>query len=163
MTDAKPIPVSKDWEDLKLDADVRRKVTEIVQWEAHGVALFIGEAGTTRDVAAVIAKKKGCPAYRADLSKLVSKQVDETKVNLDRVFGQAAEEHALLLLDGIERAFAERGAASAQQRAYLLQRIQDYPGVVVIATNMRALADEAFARRFQSVVLFPAPSLRKGG
>jgi SpoVK/Ycf46/Vps4 family AAA+-type ATPase len=157
MAEAQELTTAMSWEDLVLDAEVRRQVDEIASWTEHGMALFIGELGLLRNTAALIAKQKGCPAHRADLGTLVTKQADETKKNLDSLFETAAKGHWLLVLDGIEHAFMQRGAGSAPQRAYLLQRIQEYPGTVIIVTNMRALGDEAFARRFQAVVQFRNP------
>ena len=153
MTQAEPITTTKTWDDLVLDAEVRGQVEQIVQWEAHGMALFIGPMSLLHDAAALIASGKRCPAYRVDLAKLVAKQAEDTKAHLDPIFDAAARENAVLVVEGIEAAMAQRGGGG-RQRAYLLQRIQDYPGIVIVATNLRALADDAFARRFQAVVEF---------
>ena len=159
---AEPLTTASSWDDLVLDAEVRRQTDEIVRWEEHGMALFIGDLGLLRDVAALIARQKGCPAYRVDLGKLVAKTAEETKANLDPVFEKAAQERGLLLIEKVEAALAQRGGGG-RQRAYLLQRIQEYPGIVIIATNLRSLADEAFARRFQSVIHFEVPRAEKRG
>ena len=154
---AEPLTTASSWDDLVLDAEVRRQVDEIVQWEMHGMALFVGDLGLLRDTAALIARQKGCPAYRVDLGKLLAKTAEETKANLDPIFDRAAQERGLLLIENVEAALAQRGGGGGRQRVYLLQRIQDYPGIVIIATNLRALADEAFARRFHAVIHFGVP------
>jgi hypothetical protein len=153
MTQAEPITTTKTWDELALDAEVRGQVEQIVQWEAHGMALFIGPMSLLHDAAALIARGKSCPAYRVDLAQLVATKPEDTKAHLDPIFDAAARENAVLVVEGIEAAMAQRGGGG-RQRAYLLQRIQEYPGVVIIATTMRALADDAFARRFQTVIQF---------
>lgn len=160
---AEPLTTASSWDDLVLDAEVRRQVDEIVGWEAHAMALFIGELDLSRGVAALIAKQKGCPAYRVDLGKPVAKTAEEMKANLDPVFEKAAQERGLLLIERVETALSPRGGGGGRQRLYLMQRIQEYPGIVVIATNLRSLADEAFARRFQAVIRFPVPGAEKRG
>jgi SpoVK/Ycf46/Vps4 family AAA+-type ATPase len=92
----------------------------------------------------------------------VSKWIGETEKNLDRVFRLA--ENAILFFDEADALFGKRTESRSandhyanQQIAYLLQRIEDFPGVVILATNVRTHLDEAFARRFQSVVLFRMP------
>lgn len=156
---AEPLTTVSSWDDLVLDAEVRRQIDEIVRWEAHGMALFIGELGLLRDAAALIARQKGCPAYQVDLGKLVAKTAEETKANLDPVFEKAAREHGLVLIEKVEAVLTQRGGGGGRQRLYLLQRIQEYPGIVIVATNLRSLADEAFARRFQAVIHFEVPCL----
>jgi hypothetical protein len=153
MTQAEPITTAKTWDELALDAEVRTQAEQIVQWEAHGMALFIGPMSLLHDAAALIAQGKGCPAYRVDLTKMVATKPEDTKAHLDPIFDAATRENAVVVIEGIEAAMAQRGGGG-RQRAYLLQRIQEYPGVVIIATNMRALADDAFARRFQAVIHF---------
>jgi ATPase family associated with various cellular activities (AAA) len=152
MAQAEPITTTKTWDELVLDAEVRRQVEEITQWQEHGMALFIGPMSLLHDTAALIAGGKGCPAYSVDLAKLVAKQAEDTKAHLDPIFDGAAREKAVLVVEGIE-AMAQRGGGG-RQRAYLLQRIQEYPGIVIVATNLHALADDAFARRFQAIVDF---------
>ena len=171
--DAEPISTVADWKDLALDAQARRAVDDIVKWQQHrpelehgpkrGLAvLFYGPPGTGMTIAAaLIARACGGTTYRVDLGALVSKYVGETEKNLARIFEQAANENWILFFDEADAVFGTRteardanDRAANQQVAYLLQRIEDYPGVVILATNLSAHLDEAFARRFQAVIRF---------
>jgi SpoVK/Ycf46/Vps4 family AAA+-type ATPase len=167
MTDAEQLSTDTSWEDLVLDAETRRAVEDIVRWERHAV-IFIGPAGTLRSVAALIGEAKGCPVYRVDLSKLVSKYIGETEKNLSRIFDQAQRDGWLLFFDEADALFGHRSEArdsadraANQQLAYLLQRIEEFPGVVILATNLETHLDDAFERRFQSKVHFPVPHREK--
>jgi SpoVK/Ycf46/Vps4 family AAA+-type ATPase len=102
------------------------------------------------------------------LSGLVSKYVGETTKNLKRIFDLAEMRNYILFFDEGDTIFSKRvdqsqsgnqnASYANQQVAYLLQRIEDYPGVVIVATNLRSNMDEAFSRRFQSTVFFKPPS-----
>ncbi len=166
---AEPISTTSDWEDLVLDAETRRAVDDIVSWQQHrrqlehemkrGLAvLFYGPPGSGMAAAAgLIARARGRQAWRVDLGALVSKYIGETEKNLGRIFDQAANEDWILFFDEANALFGKRNAndrAANQQVAYLLQRIEDFPGVVILATNLSSHLDEAFARRFQSVIRF---------
>jgi SpoVK/Ycf46/Vps4 family AAA+-type ATPase len=114
--------------------------------------------------ATLIGAEFGIDVYRIDLSMLVSKYIGETEKNLANVFDQAQNKHWILFFDEADALFGKRTqTASANDRyanqevAYLLQRVEDYPGVVILATNLKGNVDEAFARRFQSLVYFPIP------
>ena len=95
---------------------------------------------------------------------VVSKYIGETEKNLARVFDQAATRRWILFFDEADALFGKRGAVSNandhhanQEIAYLLQRVEDFPGVVILASNLRSNLDEAFSRRFQSMIYFPMP------
>src|ERR1700741_2194516 len=111
---SEPLTTGKSWEDLALDAQVRRQVDEVMEWSEHGMVLFVGEGSVPADVAALIAREKGCPAYRVDVAKLVTMAFDETKANLDPIFERAARENALLLIEHVEAVFAQRGSGGGR-------------------------------------------------
>jgi hypothetical protein len=128
-------------------------------------ALFAGESGTGKTMAAqVIANDLGLEAYRIDLAGVVSKYIGETEKNLDRIFSAAEHANAVLLFDEADALFGKRSpVADARDRyanieiAYLLQRIETYPGIVILTTNMRQDVDQAFLRRLDFAVDFPLP------
>lgn len=95
---------------------------------------------------------------------VVSKYIGETGKNLANVFDQAENKNWILFFDEADALFGKRTQASSsndrhanQEISYLLQRVEDFPGTVILATNLKANIDEAFARRFQSVIYFPTP------
>jgi AAA+ superfamily predicted ATPase len=128
-------------------------------------ALFAGESGTGKTMAAgVIAADLGLDLFRIDLATVVSKYIGETEQNLDRIFAAAEGSNALLFFDEADALFGKRSAVKdAHDRyanievAYLLQRMEGYPGGVVLATNLRRNMDDAFLRRLDVVVEFPFP------
>jgi hypothetical protein len=130
-------------------------------------ALFAGESGTGKTLAArVVAGEAELDVYRVDLASLFSKWVGETEKNLERVFHAAESANAVLFFDEADVVFGKRTEASdASDRyanletAFLLQRIEEYEGVVVLATNLRSNIDDAFIRRLDVVVDFPPPDL----
>ena len=108
--------------------------------------------------------------YRIDLSKVVSKYIGETEKNLAGLFDRAQHHQWILFFDEADSLFGKRTESRTsndryanQQVSYLLQRIEDFPGIVILATNARSFLDEAFSRRFQSIVHFsmPAPEQRR--
>jgi SpoVK/Ycf46/Vps4 family AAA+-type ATPase len=110
------------------------------------------------------------PVYRVDLSRVVSKYIGETEKNLAGLFDRAENHRWILFFDEADSLFGKRTDSRTandryanQQVSYLLQRIEDFPGIVVLATNARTFLDEAFTRRFQSIVQFrmPAPPARE--
>lgn len=179
---ARRIVTALDWEDLLLDCDTLEALEEINAWMAHrhtileewGLsrflkagyrALFYGPPGTGKTLAAtLLGKKNGMDVYRVDLSMIVSKYIGETEKNLARVFDRAEHRNWILFFDEADALFGKRTSAQTsndrhanQEVAYLLQRIEDFPGTVILATNLKSNIDEAFTRRFQSVVYFPMP------
>ena len=129
-------------------------------------ALFAGEPGTGKTLAAeVIASLVGIDLMVVDLSRLVSKWVGETEKHLDAVFAEAEASSCVLFFDEADSVFGRRGevARGADRYAnlevgYLLQRLERYDGLVVLASNLRANLDAAFTRRFHHVVHFPRPA-----
>src|SRR3954451_3072229 len=114
--------------------------------------------------AQVIANDLGLEAYRVDLAGVVSKYIGDTEKNLDRVFRTAEHANAVLVFDEADALFGKRSAVSdARDRyanlevAYLLQRVETYPGVVILTTNLRQDVDQAFLRRLDFALDFPLP------
>lgn len=128
-------------------------------------ALFYGASGTGKTMAAsVLANELGMELYRVDLSRLISKYVGETQKNLGRVFDQARDCGCILFFDEADALFARRSEASdAQDKysnaevAYLLQRTEQYDGILLMATNLLQNFDEAFRRRIGFMIHFPLP------
>jgi SpoVK/Ycf46/Vps4 family AAA+-type ATPase len=126
-------------------------------------ALFAGPAGTGKTLAAeALANELGLPLYRVDLSQVVSKYVGETEKNLGRVFDAAEDAGAVLLLDEADALLGKRSEVKDSHDRYanvdmddLLERIESYEGLVILATNRKANLDPAFTRRMQYVVQFP--------
>lgn len=134
-------------------------------------ALFYGESGTGKSMAAeVLAGGLGVDLIRVDLSTVVNKYIGETEKNLARIFDMAAADAGVLFFDEADALFGKRSEVTdAHDRhanievSYLLQRLESYPGLVVLATNNRAHLDEAFSRRITFMVEFtsPDPALRE--
>ena len=172
------------WEDLILPDEVKKqlkmfeafisnqeKVYE--QWgmgaklsTGRGLkALFYGSSGTGKTMAAtVIAAQLGIDLFKVDLSTLVSKWVGETEKNLDRVFTEAEKSHAIILFDEADSLFGKRGNVekgtdrySNMEVNYLLQRFEEYDGVVVLTSNFPRGIDDAFSRRMHFMINFPTP------
>jgi hypothetical protein len=179
---AKRIETGLDWDDLVLDIHTMSEVEEIRTWVEHGTTLmkewgmerkikpgyrglFYGPPGTGKSLTAcLLGKTFQLDVYRIDLSMVVSKYIGETEKNLAGVFDQAANKNWILFFDEADALFGKRTSTSSsndryanQEVAYLLQRIEDFPGLVILATNLKANIDEAFGRRFQSMIYFPVP------
>lgn len=112
----------------------------------------------------IIAGTLGLDLYKVDLSTLVSKYVGETEKNLDHIFREAATSNAVLFFDEADAIFGKRSEVKDShdryaniEISYLLQRMETYDGVVILATNMRANLDEAFTRRLHFAIEFPFP------
>jgi SpoVK/Ycf46/Vps4 family AAA+-type ATPase len=129
-------------------------------------ALFAGVSGTGKTLAAeVIAGELELDMYRIDLAGVVSKYIGETERNLRRVFDAAEEGGALLLFDEADALFGKRSEVKDSHDRYanievnyLLQRMEDYRGVAILATNQRQALDDAFMRRLRFIVPFPFPA-----
>ena len=130
------------------------------------VVLLAGAPGTGKTLCAeLIANQQGIDLYKVDASAVVSKWVGQTEKNLSRVFAEAEDSDALLFFDECDSLFGQRGETGSEasgrwanlQVNYLLTRIEEYSGVVVLATNLRKNIDEAFIRRIQVIIDFPTP------
>ena len=128
--------------------------------------LFSGSAGTGKTMTAgIIARDLGLDLYKIDLSGIVSKFIGETEKNLDRIFRAAQSGNAILFFDEADALFGKRSEVKdAHDRyanievAYLLQKMEDHDGVVILATNLSKNMDDAFSRRVHYVVEFPLPN-----
>ncbi len=179
---AKLITTELTWKDLVLPHEVFEELETIIAWVRHADtimrdwgfqkvikpgyrSLFYGPPGTGKTLTAcLIGKAVGADVYRIDLSMVVSKYIGETEKNLANVFDQAQNKNWILFFDEADALFGKRTPTSNandrhanQEISYLLQRVEDFPGVVILATNLKANIDDAFARRFQSQVYFPMP------
>ena len=129
--------------------------------------LFTGDPGTGKTLAAeVIAGLLELPLYKVDLAHVVSKWVGETEKNLEAVFREAEESHAVLFFDEAEALFGKRGEIqhgtdryANLEVSYLLQRLENSRGLVILASNLKDQIDGAFVRRFHVGVHFPRPAL----
>lgn len=158
-----------------LEARITHRDTVCEDWgfarhhdNARGlVALFHGPSGTGKTMtAAALARAAGLPAYLVDLSALVSKYIGETEKALARVFERAVREQCILVFDEADAVFGARTEVADshdryanQEVSYLLSRIEQHPGVVVLTTNLLGNVDSAFSRRVHVLVEFPEPGV----
>jgi AAA+ superfamily predicted ATPase len=127
--------------------------------------LFSGPPGVGKTMAAeVFANELGLDLFKIDLSQIVSKYIGETEKNLDRVFDEARASNAILFFDEADALFGKRSEVRDShdryaniEIAYLLQKMDEYEGLSVLATNLKQNLDEAFARRLSFVIDFPFP------
>ncbi len=172
------------WEDIVLPEDSLAQLREICQRVAHrhrvlgewgfdrklslgkGTnALFAGPSGTGKTMAAeIIANALGLDLYRIDLAGVVSKYIGETEKNLDRVFSAAENANAILFFDEADALFGKRSEVRDShdryaniEISYLLQKMEEYDGIAILATNLRQNLDDAFMRRLAFTVYFPFP------
>lgn len=154
-------------------ARVRHRQTVLDEWamtsasqRGRGVtSLFAGSSGTGKTMSAeVVANALGFSLYVVDLSSVVDKYVGETEKKLDQIFREAEQVNAVLLFDEADAIFGKRSEVRAAQDryanlevAYLLQRMEQFAGIAVLTTNLRANIDEAFLRRLDVLVDFPVP------
>ncbi|SDC61618.1 ATP-binding protein [Nocardioides lianchengensis] len=128
-------------------------------------ALFSGPPGTGKTLAAhVVADSLGMDLYQVDLSTIVDKYIGETEKNLEKVFAEAEATNAVLFFDEADALFGSRSEVkdakdryANQEIAYLLQRMEQFDGITVLASNLRGNLDPAFARRLHFMVAFPDP------
>jgi hypothetical protein len=181
---ARKIAPRYGWQDIVLPDDPLALLREIVATvrgrpqvlDAWGVgaklvasrgvtALFSGPPGTGKTMGAeILAAELGLDLYKIDLSTVVSKYIGETEKNLERIFHEAERSNAILFFDEADALFGKRSEVRDShdryaniEISYLLQRMEAYDGVTILATNLRANLDEAFTRRLQFAVDFPFP------
>jgi hypothetical protein len=180
---AKLLTTKMEWSDLVLNNYVLMQLKEIETWVTHhkklmgewGMdrilkpgykTLFHGAPGTGKTTtAALLGKKTDRDVYRIDLSQMVSKYIGETEKNLSKIFDRAESKEWILFFDEADALFGKRTNTkdahdryANQQVSYLLQRIEDFDGLVILATNLKGNIDDAFMRRFQSNIQFPLPN-----
>jgi hypothetical protein len=179
---ARRVHTNLTWHDLVLPNSTLQQLEEIRDWLLHGrtllhdwgmasrlrpgyTSLFCGPPGTGKTLSAcLLGKLCNCEVYKIDLSMVVSKYIGETEKNLARVFDQAEHRGWILFFDEADALFGKRTRVADshdryanQEVSFLLQRIEDFDGVVILASNLRHNIDDAFLRRFQSIVEFPLP------
>lgn len=181
---ARKITPRYTWDDLVLPADELAQLHEICQQAQHrntvyeqwgfgrklalgkGLnVLFSGPPGTGKTMAGdVIANELSLALYKIDLSQVVSKYIGETEKNLERIFTAAQNTNAILFFDEADALFGKRSEVKdAHDRyanievGYLLQKMEEYEGVAILATNLRSHMDDAFVRRMHAIVEFPFP------
>ncbi len=181
---AQKVETSYSWDDIVLPRRAHRQLEEVftsVEYRARVYSdwgfeaklalgkgtnvLFAGPSGTGKTMAAsILARELGLDLYKIDLANVVSKYIGETEKNLSRVFDEAQTSNAILFFDEADALFGKRSEVKDShdryaniETAYLLQRMEEYEGVSILATNLRKSLDEAFARRLQHTVEFPFP------
>ncbi len=179
---AEYLETGMEWDDLVLHPNTLCRIREIENWITYNDtllqdwgmhkklksgyrALFYGPSGTGKTLTAtLLGKYTGKDVFRIDLSRMVSKYIGETEKNLSKLFDKAEHKNWILFFDEADALFGKRtdirdahDKYANQEVAYLLQRIESYNGLVILATNQRSNIDNAFARRFQSIIHFPMP------
>ncbi len=179
---AQRINTELEWEDLILNPQTMSQLREAQTWIQHNDtllydwkmyrkvkpgfrALFYGPPGTGKTMAAgLLGKYTGHEVYRIDLSMMVSKYIGETEKNLATLFDKAENKKWILFFDEADALFGKRTSVrdahdrfANQEVSYLLQRVEEFPGLSILASNFKSNLDDAFSRRFQSIVYFPIP------
>ena len=171
------------WDDLVLPLDALQQLREIGDRTRYGdkvlgdwrmgstsrgrgtTALFAGPSGTGKTMGAeALAGELGFDLYAVDIATVVDKYIGETEKNLDRIFSEAAGINGVLFFDEADALFGKRSEVRDShdryanvEVAYLLQRMEQFEGIAILATNLRANLDDAFTRRLQAVIEFPMP------
>ncbi len=179
---AKKITTEMTWDDLVLRQQTYAQINDIKMWlEYHQLldkdmvirrklkpgyrVLFYGPSGTGKTLtASLLGKHFGKDVYRVDLSQVVSKYIGETEKNLEKVFSKAENKDWILFFDEADALFGKRSNVSSahdkyanQEVSYLLQRVEDYQGLIILASNFKNNIDQAFIRRFNAIIHFPSP------
>lgn len=183
---AKEVTTLMDWSDLIVNETVHEQVNQIRLWIRHNKtlledwgmkkqilpgfrSLFYGPSGTGKTLTATLLGKEFCrPVYRIDLSQVVSKYIGETEQNLEKIFNLAENKDWILLFDEADALFGKRTSAKSsndryanQEVSYLLQRVEQFNGLVILTTNFKNNIDDAFLRRFNSIVKFSKPTIQE--
>jgi ATPase family associated with various cellular activities (AAA) len=181
---ARKVQARRGWDDLVLPGEAESQLREMCQrvgqrsrvlqdwgFEAKAAtgsgvtALFAGPSGSGKTMAVeILSRELALDAYRIDLSGVVSKYIGETEKNLDRIFNSAENANAILFFDEADALFGKRSEVRDShdryaniEISYLLQKMEEYSGIAILATNLRQNLDDAFVRRLTFAVHFPFP------
>ena len=171
------------FKDLVIPGELREQINELINWLQYNDelmgrfkmkgrlrkgyrTLFYGPPGTGKTyTATILGNELKREVYKIDLSMVVSKYIGETEKNLELLFARAEDKEWILFFDEADALFGKRTNVrdahdkyANQEVSYLLQRIEDYNGLVILATNMKNNIDDAFVRRFNSILKFPFPN-----
>lgn len=180
---AQRLTTERNWDELVLPNAMLNQLKEIADWVKFSptlmqewgmqsklspgyTALFYGPSGTGKTFSAsLLGRLIKQDVYKIDLSLLVSKYIGETEKNLSRVFDAAERKNWILFFDEADAIFGKRTQVedskdryANQEVSFLLQRIESFNGIVILASNLKVNIDEAFIRRFQSIIAFSIPS-----
>ena len=180
---AKLVQTKMTWNDLVLHPFTAEQIEDIKRWfRFHHIleadtnlsrkinlgyrVLFHGPPGTGKTLTAgLMGKEFNKDVYRVDLSQIVSKYIGETEKNLSKIFDRAEHKDWILFFDEADALFGKRTNVQSshdkyanQEVSFLLQRVEDFGGLLILASNYKSNMDEAFLRRFHSIVHFPMPN-----
>lgn len=183
---AKLVATKMTWDDLVLHPFTTEQIEDIKRWFRYHHeldidpnlsrkintgyrVLFHGPPGTGKTLtAALMGKEFDKDVYRVDLSQIVSKYIGETEKNLGKIFDRAEHKDWILFFDEADALFGKRTNVQSshdkyanQEVAFLLQRVEDFSGLLILASNYKANMDDAFLRRFHSIVHFPMPNAQE--
>ncbi len=179
---AQHLDTAMEWDDLVLPKRTLDQVRELLDWVRYSNilmdqwgmrkklrpglrSLFFGPPGTGKTLtASLLGKVTGHEVYKVDLATVVSKYIGETEKNLATLFDKAEHKNWILFFDEADSLFGKRTQVrdshdryANQEVSYLLQRIETFDGLVILASNLANNVDEAFSRRFEQVIHFPMP------
>ncbi len=179
---AQQVTTLLDWSDLVLPTAIFAQIDELKNWVRHekmmmedwGMsrkfkpgyrALFYGAPGTGKTLtASLLGKYTGLDVFKVDLSLVVSKYIGETEKNLSRLFDKAHNKNWILFFDEADALFGKRTEVkdahdryANQEVSFLLQKVENYPGLVILSSNFKNNIDDAFSRRFNSIIHFSKP------
>ena len=183
---ARLIETELTWDDLVLDSEIMAQIRELQTWVQFNDkmmldwqmskrvkpgyrVLFYGPPGTGKTLtASLLGKHTQKEVYRIDLSTVVSKYIGETEKNLASLFDRAEDKNWILFFDEADALFGKRTSVkdahdkyANQEVSYLLQRVEDFNGLVILASNMKSNIDDAFMRRFNAIIKFAMPDERE--
>ncbi|WP_158559235.1 AAA family ATPase [Deminuibacter soli] len=173
----KPIRTNENWNNLRMGRSTQEQVNEVKSWLQHNTssrtpdggdrvgngfrALFAGSPASGKAAAALLAQEAGREVFHISLSKVISKYVGETEKNLDTLFSQAAEHNWILFFDDADALFDRRTVTTdtqdshtAQESVYLLQKIESYGGLVILATGREHHLNDVVLGKLNTVVNF---------
>ena len=183
---AKEVNTAMEWEDLVVNEDIHNQMNQIKLWIKHqdtllykwGMkkhilpgfrTLFHGPSGTGKTLAAsLLGKEFNKPVFQIDLSQVVSKYIGETEKNLEKIFNQAEDKNWILIFNEADALFGKRTSTRSsndryanQEVSYLLQRVERFNGLVILTSNFKNNIDDAFLRRFNSIIKFSKPTVEE--